>query len=278
MASGLFTVSLNIMSLVVSTCLFCQDTQLFSMNAEKKFTFKDIDMEGMETLESIAVAKQFNRWMYDTVSPRMKGLILEIGSGIGNISQFFLEDQRSIVLSDIRDNYCDYLRDKFSESPSLKGVAKIDLTHPEFETEYKQYLGSFDTVFALNVVEHIEDHQQAITNSYKLLNTGGRLVILVPAYPALYNTFDTTLEHYRRYTKTDLKRLFDSNGFEIGESYHFNAAGMPGWFLFGSVLRRKIIANQQMKWFDKMVPLFKFADRCLMRQIGLSVVVEGVKK
>ena len=54
------------------------------------FQFKEIDKEGWETLLAISKADRFNRWMYDIIQPFIKGNILEIGSGIGNISQYFL--------------------------------------------------------------------------------------------------------------------------------------------------------------------------------------------
>lgn len=70
---------------------------------------KDTDPEGQITLEVISEAHRFNRWMYETIEPFCTGKILEIGSGIGNISAFFLEAGHPIVLSDIRKNYIEHL-------------------------------------------------------------------------------------------------------------------------------------------------------------------------
>src|SRR2546422_3892844 len=91
--------------------------------------FKLIDEEGWETLEAIAKADKFNAWMFDTIRPFCKGRILEIGSGIGNISQFFISNNYDITLSDIRDNYCDILREKFKDSP----IVNMNLTDPDFD-------------------------------------------------------------------------------------------------------------------------------------------------
>ena len=51
-----------------------------------EFSFKEIDEEGMETLKAISEANKFNEWMYERIAPDCSGKILEIGSGIGNIS------------------------------------------------------------------------------------------------------------------------------------------------------------------------------------------------
>ncbi len=45
---------------------------------------------GKNMLEVISKGGNFNRWMYETIRPLCRGEILEIGSGIGNVSAFFL--------------------------------------------------------------------------------------------------------------------------------------------------------------------------------------------
>jgi len=232
-----------------------------------EFSFPDLDTEGMETLEAIADANQFNEWMYQTISNGLDGEIIEIGSGIGNISQFFDRDNRSLHLSDIRTNY----------SPNISGISQFDWAHPDFETAYPELLGRFDGMFALNVLEHIKNDALAVANSFKLLKPGGRMVILVPAGMWLYNEFDKSLEHFRRYNKKSLSAIFQANNFDIVHKQYFNMAGMPGWFISGAVCGNRTIPAGQMRLFNKLVPLFKIADRCVLNQIGLSVIVEGIK-
>jgi SAM-dependent methyltransferase len=247
------------------------------MLIEYIFNFKPVDHEGQETLEAIADAPRFNAWMYGVTSARLRGRILEIGSGIGNISQFYLADNRQIMLSDIRDNYCGYLESEFGKEKSCLGVRRIDLVLPDFETEYADLLNTFDSVFALNVVEHIFDDSLAIANAKKLLKTGGRLVILVPAYQALFNDFDVALEHYRRYNVAKLRHLFIQNGLTVERGRYFNMAAIAGWWFSGSVLKRRTISSVQMRLYDAFVPVFKLIDSFLLHRIGISVIVEGTK-
>lgn len=241
----------------------------------KEFLFKEEDLEGWETLEAIAGAPRFNEWMYQTTSKHLKGNILEIGSGIGNISDYYLKDNRSLTLSDIRDNYCTYLQNKYSGHTNCKGVLKIDLVHPQFDVEYKDYLQSFDGLFALNVVEHIKDDVQALKNARKLVKVGGSIVILVPAYQALYNHFDEALEHYRRYNKKKLQAVFEAANVDVVRGHYFNMAGILGWYVSGNILKKKIIPTGQMKLYNSLVPLFKIADKILLNKIGLSVILVG---
>jgi SAM-dependent methyltransferase len=242
-----------------------------------EFTYKEIDKEGLEILDVISSADQFNEWMYNSIKPFCKGRVLEIGSGIGNISAFFLKDKFNITLSDIRANYCDILKDKFKGSETLSDTLILDLTDPLFDIKYQSLTNTFDTVFALNVVEHIEDDHLAISNCKKLLTKNGNLIILVPAYMILYNEFDKELEHYRRYNKKSLNNLFINNGFEIIKSNYYNFIGIFGWFFSGKFQKNKSIPGGQMKLYNKLVPLWKIADKFILNSMGLSVVTIGKK-
>ena len=244
---------------------------------DNTFVFKELDMEGMATLEAIANAPRFNEWMYTVTSSRLTGRVLEIGSGIGNISEQYLQDGRKLMLSDIRENYCEYLERKFEQEPTCAGVRLIDLVHPNFDSEYVDLLETFDGVFALNVVEHIADDILALANAKKLLRKGGRLVILVPAYQALFNEFDRSLEHYRRYTEGSLKKVFQKNNFQIVHSQYFNFAAIAGWWFSGNILKKKTIPTGQMRIYNMLVPIFKIVDKFVLNRVGISVIVEGIK-
>src|SRR6478672_11669415 len=113
------------------------------------------DVVGEATLTVISKADKFNRWMYDTIRPFLKGNILEIGSGIGNISKFPLVEQLPITLSDINPGYQQILENKFSRYPSLQGILSIDLIQPDFEKSYASLHEKFDSIFLLNVIEHV---------------------------------------------------------------------------------------------------------------------------
>ena len=238
------------------------------------------DLIGQSTLETIASAERFNEWMYNTIKSFCSGKILEIGSGIGNISQFFLRagSIESLTLSDIRKDYFRVLQQKFSQYNSLEDVILLDLSEPEFEKKYKRYHQTFDTLFALNVIEHIQDDNTAIRNCRFLLKKRGHLIILVPAYSFLYCGFDEELGHYRRYTKKSLEHVFRKNGIEIDHSQYFNFIGILGWFFSGIILKKRVIPAGQMGFYNRMVPFFKMIDKMILNSSGLSVIIVGRNK
>lgn len=241
----------------------------------ESFEFKAIDQEGLETLEAISQAYRFNNWMYKTIAPYCSGKILEIGSGIGNISKQFINNNQRLTVSDIRDNYCNYLRHNYSEN--VDDIKNINIVDKDFDTKHADIFGKFDSIFALNIVEHVKDDVLAIKNCKKLLKDGGNLIILVPAYQSLYNNFDKELEHYRRYTLKSLSNLFTINTINIIHKQYFNFFAIFGWWFSGAILRKKTIPEGQMKIYDMLVPVFRLIDKIILNKAGISAIVVGKK-
>ncbi len=243
---------------------------------ENNISFSDPD--GFSTLDTIASADRFNRWMYQTIAPFCTGHILEIGGGIGNISRQVLADAKKLTITELRSEYCRLLHDKLSDSAfQPEQIICLDIVDQEFDEKYASLVGQFDTVFALNVVEHIADHQLAIANCKKLLRPGGQLIILVPAFQFLFNSFDRALDHQRRYTKKSLRNLFYEAELSIVHQQYFNFSGTLGWWFSGNLLRKKVVPEGQMSLYNKLVPVFKLVDWFFRRWCGLSVIVVGQK-
>jgi|SRR5688572_16147493 len=234
------------------------------------------DATGLYTLQVIAKAGKFNRWMYNEIKPFLKGEVLEIGSGIGNISELAVRDRLSITLSDYNERYCEWLKNKFALSENVRDVLKIDLLHPRFTDHFLNLKERFDSIFLLNVIEHIQDDATAIRNCSYLLKPEGHLIILAPAGNWLYSKLDKELGHVKRYRLRDLIALFEKENYTIMKSHHFNFTGIGGWFLFGKILRRRSLGNE-MSAFNSIVPAAKLVDKLILKKAGLSVIVAGRK-
>ncbi|MFD0990243.1 class I SAM-dependent methyltransferase [Mariniflexile jejuense] len=243
----------------------------------EKIKFEEEDLSGAITLNVISEAYKFNQWMYETIKPYCKGKILEIGSGIGNISHFFIKDGYDIFLSDIRVGYCLELEKKFKTFKNFSGTETINLTDANFDEKYKNHSQKYDTVFALNVVEHIYEDELALKNCHKLLSKNGNVIILVPSYQSLFNQFDEELGHYRRYTKTSLANVFSKSDFELIHKQYFNFIGIFGWYMSGKILKNKTIPKKQMKFYNTLVPIIKIIDKVIFNTFGLSTIIVGKK-
>lgn len=244
----------------------------------KELEFKEVDQIGAETLAVISAANAFNEWTYQRIRPFCKGKILEIGSGVGNISQYFLEDGHQLHLSDVRPHYCQLLADRFATTKNCLGITHLDWVAPDFEQRYAHLLGQFDTIFSLNVLEHIHQDSLALHNANLLLQPKGRLLILVPSYQWLYNQLDRNLDHYRRYTTQSLGSLIQAQGFRLTQQQYFNFMGIFAWFISGYLQGNRQIPAGQMRLYNTFVPLFKLLDFLVFKRMGLSTIVVGEKE
>jgi SAM-dependent methyltransferase len=226
------------------------------------------DLVGATTLERMAAAPRYNRWMYDRVRPWVGRRVLEIGAGIGNISAFLIDRDR-VVLTDTEPYYLERLRARYGDRPHVS-VAELRLPAPDARLAAER----LDTVVCLNVLEHIEDDRGSLVAMRELLVPRGRLVLLVPALRALFGTLDEALGHFRRYVPDELSQKFRDAGFRLMHLEYFNLAGIPGWWLTGRVLRRRLIPTGALQWYDALVPLFRL-ERLLPWRIGQSLIAIG---
>jgi len=108
----------------------------------------------------------------------------------------------------------------------------------------------------------------------RMLAPAGRLILLVPALPALYGTIDKALGHHRRYKRAPLTSLLEATGFKVAHVEYFNLAGVPGWWFAGRVLRRQMIPAASLKLYDALVPLFRL-ERLIPWRVGQSIIAIG---
>ena len=107
-----------------------------------------------------------------------------------------------------------------------------------------------------------------------MLRPGGRLVLLVPALPALYGTLDIALHHFRRYDKAGLAKLVTDSGFDVKEIRFLNRPGVFGWWLNSRVLRRTVLPKGQLSAFKWLMPFLK-REETNPPSFGMSLLVLG---
>jgi SAM-dependent methyltransferase len=62
----------------------------------------------------------------------------------------------------------------------------------------------YDVIAAFDVLEHVERDVESLACLARLLASGGRIFLTVPALPWLWSRHDVTHHHYRRYTRRKL--------------------------------------------------------------------------
>lgn len=225
------------------------------------------DVVGTKTLEIMSQAPWYNNWLLSKIAPYLSGSILEVGAGIGNMTKYFMKYGKVTAI--------DYDRDY------LPNLAKLEVSSGFGDIENGKFFfknKKFDTVVSTNVFEHIKNDNKSIANVYKLLNKGGKFVLMVPAHMWAYGTLDKELGHFRRYTTVGLSKQFREAGFTVIHSQYLNWFSVMGWIINGRVLKRKIIPLGQLKYFNFLAPIFLFPEKFIKPPFGQSVLIVGVKK
>ena len=121
---------------------------------------------------------------------------------------------------------------KFGMLQGVKNLNVIDSHKVDFPDD------TFDTVFVLDVLEHLEDEKWALDEIRRVLKPGGVAIIMVPAYMFLWGVQDEVAHHYRRYTMNSLlKKVGESTSLEVLRSSYFNT------FLFLPIFGVRLISK-----------------------------------
>jgi SAM-dependent methyltransferase len=78
--------------------------------------------------------------------------------------------------------------------------------------------GSFDLVLFLDVLEHLPEPVAALQRARTLLAPGGRIVLSVPAFPALWTSHDDLNHHYLRLTRRSLGAWADAATLQVASA------------------------------------------------------------
>jgi SAM-dependent methyltransferase len=198
--------------------------------------------------ERMAQAVNYFAWQGRLVLPELGQRVIEVGCGIGNFTGMLLA-RETVLAVDVDPACIERLRQRYPNRPNLHAsvcepssgaFADLARFHP-------------DSCVCLNVLEHIEDDARALGAMASVLAPGGAIVLLAPAFPALYGPIDRNLSHYRRYSRSSLAGLAQHTGLRIEKLHYVNAVGFFGWWINARVFRREAQSESQIRIFDRCV-------------------------
>ena len=216
-------------------------------------------------LESISVAENYNKYVADLFFSNIDKTenILDFGAGYGLITEKFKKKGYKISAVEINKTALEKLNDKNIDSYNL--IEKV----PK----------SINCIISLNVLEHIEDDDKYIKKFYNHLPQDGKLILYLPSSNLIWTELDDMVNHKRRYSKSGIVELLNSNSFEIEKIFFVDFIGWIVLF-FLKMFRVKLnFDKRKIKFYDKFIfRTFKFTDYFFKNIIGKNLFIVASKK
>ena len=201
--------------------------------------------------------------------------ILNIGIATG-ASSVMLQEFGKVKSSEYDKTCFEFVKEKLPQLDVEQGSV-LELPYAD---------NSYDLVCAFDVIEHVEDDAKAVSEMIRVCKPGGYVAVTVPAFMFLWGHHDDVNHHYRRYTKSQFKKLFNQGGI-INFSSYFNTFLFPpiaGFRLFSKLLPKNFMRNKNEAGSDFSIyqpgftqklfyKLMKSENVFLKRKISLPVGV-----
>ncbi len=219
-------------------------------------------------LELFAHAQNWKRYFAAAIARYTGDRIAEIGAGNGGTTEvlarlphaawYAMEPDRALL---------SVLEDKRAKGAIPASVTAVAGTLDDVPKTVR-----LDTILYIDVLEHIADDAGELKRAGQRLEPGGHVVVLSPAYQALYSPFDAAIGHHRRYTRAGLKRLTPDE-LEFVKGFYLDSAGVlasAANLLF--LKQSQPSVSQIMLWDRFIVPCSKVLDKATAHSFGRSVI------
>lgn len=215
---------------------------------------------GVDNLETMAAAVNYNAFLAALVAAELTpgDDILDFGAGIGTFALQFAAAGHRVVCVEPDPN----LRATLSTA-GLRCHASVNAIAPN----------SLDVVYAIDVLEHIEDDLGAVGQLPDRLKPRGKLLVYVPAFNCLYSSMDRKVGHVRRYRRAGLAAVLTKADLQIERIAYRDSLGFLASLAFKFVGRGDGTINERaLVAYDRWAfPLSRRLDRVTGRWFGKNL-------
>ena len=226
-----------------------------------------------EVLEDMGDMPNYNDWIVRQFAAKLRGRAVEIGAGLGTISERLRPLVERLDLVEPTPALAERLRAKFAGDDGCSVAEQTLETWMENSTNE-----TYDAIVMVNVLEHIEDDHAAARGLFAAMKPGGKLLIFVPALPFLYSELDRIYGHFRRYRRRELRNCIESAGFRIEKLRYFDITGVFPWWLLNTVMGKTSFHQPSLTVYDKiLVPPTRLMESILPPPLGKNLILIASK-
>ena len=154
-------------------------------------------------LDVFARAQNWKRYLAAQMASFVFGDVLEVGAGIGAITQALAQlPRRTWTCLEPDAGLAQRLN---SAVRAMAGPDRISVIIGALRD--LPSAANYDCILYVDVLEHIEKDGAEVSAAVAMLRRGGHLVVLCPAHNWLYTPFDRAIGHYRRYDRRRFQSL-----------------------------------------------------------------------
>lgn len=228
---------------------------------------KDFHYIGSE-LDLFAAVLRWKSYWSQQIKPYLRGDTLEVGAGIGSNTSFLsrLVSSRWVCLEPDRELFAQLVAN-LQETAAIRNCESYCGTLQSLADAE-----SFDTILYIDVLEHIKDDAGELRLAAARLRPGGRVIVLSPAHQFLFTPFDAAIGHFRRYSRSSLRKI-SPPGVQVERLFYLDACGIAASTMNKLLLRQSMPTKSQLAVWDKwIIPVSRVVDPLLMYSLGKSVV------
>jgi ubiquinone/menaquinone biosynthesis C-methylase UbiE len=150
----------------------------------------------------------------------MDATVIDVGCGIGDNLRYILRDNARFFGVEYAEETARLAQRLLGNQAHVQSASAMAIPFPDQH---------FDLALCIEVLEHVEDDEKALSETARILRSGGSLILSLP-YRHWFPSYYRLMGHIRHYTRTDVESMLVRHGLVIAEYL----PNFPRWSRFAN--------------------------------------------
>jgi SAM-dependent methyltransferase len=166
----------------------------------------------------------------------------------------------------------------FTKTFNDAGFSAIGIDYPtvDFEKDDLPFEDeSFEFIFCKSVIEHVRNTDHFLSELYRVLQPGGKIVIMTPSWEHVYRDFFNDYTHVRPFHRKGLQDCMKIHDFQnVKVEYFYQLPKVWVWDLLRPLVWLTQLLPDSWKWKDKEQNIhrtwIRFSKEVMLLGIGIK--------